>query len=58
LNIGQFLRGDDESERLIRGEDEFSVLRGWYVSPWTQSILDRNSMDGLMLDMTWKVIRK
>jgi hypothetical protein len=58
LDIGQWLRGDDEFERLIHGEDEFSILHGWYVSPWTQSILKRNSVDGLMLDTTWKVIRK
>jgi hypothetical protein len=58
LDIGQWLRGDDEFERPIRGEDEFSILRGWYVSTWAQPILERNSVDGLMLDTTWKVIRK
>jgi hypothetical protein len=58
LDFGQWLRGDDEFERLIRGEDEFSILRGWYVSPWAQSILEKKSVDGLMLDTTFKVIRK
>jgi hypothetical protein len=52
LDIGQWLRGDDEFEKLTRGEDEFSILRGWYPSPWTQSILERNSVDGLMVDTT------
>jgi hypothetical protein len=52
LDIEQWLRGDREFERLICGEGEFSVLRGWYVSPWAQSILERNSVDGLMLDTT------
>jgi hypothetical protein len=52
------LRGDDEFERLIRGEDGFSILRGWHMSPWAQSILERNSVDGLMLDTTWRIIRK
>jgi hypothetical protein len=58
LDIGQWLWGDNESERLIRSEDEFSILLGWYVSPWAQSILEKNSVDGLMLDTTWKVIHK
>jgi hypothetical protein len=58
LDVGQWLRSEDEFERLIRGEDEFSILPGWYVSPWAQSIHERNNMDGLMLDTTWKVIRK
>jgi hypothetical protein len=53
LDIGQWLRGDSEFKRLVRGEDEFSIL-----SPWAQSILQRNSVDGLMLDMTWKITRK
>jgi hypothetical protein len=57
LDIGQWLRGDNEFERLIRGEDEFS-LRGRYVSPWAQSFLAKNSVDGPMLNATWKVIRK
>jgi hypothetical protein len=58
LDIEQWLQGGDEFESLIHGEDEFSILRGWYLSSCTQSILERNSMDGLMLDTTWKIIRK
>jgi hypothetical protein len=52
LDIEQWLRVDDEFKRLIRGENEFSILCGWYVSPWAQSIIERNSVDGLMLETT------
>jgi hypothetical protein len=58
LDIGQWLQGDDEFDRLIRSENEFLIVRGRYVSAWAQSIFERNSVDGLVLDTTWKVIRK
>jgi hypothetical protein len=58
LDIGQWLRGDDEFERLICGEDEFSILCAWHGGSWAQPILERNSVEGLMLETTWKVIRK
>jgi hypothetical protein len=51
LDIGQRLQGDDEFKRVIPGEDEFSIIRGWYVSLCAQSSLESNSVDGLMLDM-------
>jgi hypothetical protein len=43
---------------MIRGGQHCSILREYHVSPWTQSILQENVIDGLMLDTTWHVIRQ
>jgi hypothetical protein len=57
LEIGRMVRGDNFATLLREGE-EYSILRGSYVSPWARSVLEDNEIDGLMLDTTWHVIRQ
>jgi hypothetical protein len=58
FDIGHPIRGDDEFEKVIGDEEENWILRGWHVSPWALSIHERNSVDGLMRDTIWLMIRK
>jgi hypothetical protein len=57
LEIGRMIRGEP-FERVVRDGQEYSILRGSFVSPWARSILEENEVDGLMLDTTWHVIRQ
>jgi hypothetical protein len=41
-----------------RVEEAFPILRGYYISPWSRSILQNNEIDGLMFDITWYVVRQ
>jgi hypothetical protein len=57
LHIGLQVDGDP-FEMVTRGEMCYSILRGWYISPWVASILTRNPIDGILLDTTWRVLRQ
>jgi hypothetical protein len=41
-------------EAVRHGDADYSLLRGWYMSPWAQL----NTINGLMLDTTWHVLRE
>jgi hypothetical protein len=57
LGIGLRVPGEP-FEAIPRGGTDYSILRGWYVSPCTQSIFQLNTIDRLMLDTTWYVLRQ
>jgi hypothetical protein len=45
-------------ETILRGGEKCSILGGWYLSPWSRSILEDNVIDGLILDTMWQVLRQ
>jgi hypothetical protein len=57
LDIGLRVRGEP-SGSIPRGDDIYSILRGWYVSPWARSVFEQNEIDGIMLDTPWHIIRR
>jgi hypothetical protein len=57
LELGRRIPGE-RFEVVVRGGEEYSILRGCYVSPWGRSILQDNEIDGLVLDTTWHVLRQ
>jgi hypothetical protein len=57
LHIGLRVDGDP-FEMVTRGGIRYSILPGWYISPWAASVLTRNPMDGILLDTTWRVLRQ
>jgi hypothetical protein len=48
----------DNFETVLRDSETYSILGGWYLSPWSRSILEDNAIDGLILDTTWHVLRQ
>jgi hypothetical protein len=48
---------DDEFELIHSQGESYSILHGWYIAPWARDILTKNSIDGLLLDTTWRVMR-
>jgi hypothetical protein len=57
LDIGLRVRGEP-SEYIPRGDDIYSILQGWYVSPWARSVFEQNEIDGIILDTPWHIIRR
>jgi hypothetical protein len=45
-------------EAVWRSDADYSILQGWCKSPWAESIFQLNTIDGLMLDTTWHVLRQ
>jgi hypothetical protein len=49
---------DDQRHKVQVDGVEFSVLSGFWVSPYAASILTENEIDGLIMDTTFKVLRQ
>jgi hypothetical protein len=57
LVIGKQVHGDN-FETVLRDGEKHSILGGWYLSPWSCSILEDNAIDGLIPHTTWHVLRQ
>jgi hypothetical protein len=49
-------RTNDFLEIFVSEGREHSILSGWFITPWAQSVLSENQIDGLVMDMTWNVM--
>jgi hypothetical protein len=55
LDLG--LRIDNDVFEVIENEEyDYSILGEWFITLWAKSMLQNNQIDGLMMDMTWKII--
>jgi hypothetical protein len=57
LNLALRLPGE-KPELYKHGETDYSILLGHWVSPFAESILRQDEVDGLIMDMTFRVMRQ
>jgi hypothetical protein len=57
VEIGRKVPGESFAE-VMRDGEQYSILRGCYVSPWARSVLTDHVIDGLILDTTRHVLRQ
>jgi hypothetical protein len=51
-------RPGDQFEPFHSEVADYSIVSGYYLTPWAKSIIQDNPIDGIVLDTTWTVMRE